>query len=84
MTSARTEQIYVTRGVRNGLDFLAETHLAKQPEGVEGPSIGAVADGLADKILRDYLETVPRLAERRRKLRKFIEQMDAEDAQQQP
>lgn len=80
----RTEQVYVTRGVRNGLDALAMFHCSAQPEGAEGPSIGAVADGLADQILRDYLEQVPDLAAKRRDQREAMRAIDAKYAQQQP
>lgn len=82
--SQRSEQIYVTRGVRNGLDFLAQMHLSAQPEGAEGPSISAIADGLADAILREHLDGIPNLQAKRRDQREAMRAIDAKYAQQKP
>lgn len=81
--SARTEQVYVSRGVRRSLEDMALMHLGDQPEGTEGPSISALADGLADKILREYLDTVPGLAQCGREIGKAVRDIKAKYAQQQ-
>lgn len=84
LASARTEQVYVSRGVRKGLETLALFHAAAQPEGAECPSIAAFADGLADNILREYLDTVPQLQAKRRDVHKALAAIDAKYAQEKP
>lgn len=80
----RSEQIYVSRSTRSGLEFLALMHTAAQPEGTDGPCIGPTADAIADDILRDALANVPQLQAKRRDVHKALAAIDAKYAQEQP
>lgn len=84
LASARTEQVYVTRATRNMLEALALLHVAAQPEGAEGPSIGSLTDAMADSILRQHLNDLPHLREQQREIAKAIGEIKARYAQQQP
>lgn len=80
LPSARSETLYVTRRVKSDLEAVA---MLASANAVDDAPLASV-DAMADQILRDHLATIPRLAERKRKIRKAIAEIDAEEAQQRP